>query len=282
MFGVATYHEPAAFLEHAGDWLLRREDCHNLFLTLSHARADSGRAEDGTMWAVVEREGRVLGCALRLPPYKALLTDVPAGALPELTRSFANRFEQLPAVCGPVEAAERFATHWVELRGGGWQRGMEQGVYRLDKVDRPRGAPGRMRLARPDDSHIAIDWGRAFARETGVTFPTAIRVVDAWIRLGFLFVWEDRGRPVSIAVAHGRTRRGVRIGYVYTPPEERSRGYASALVAEVSEGMLDQGYEFCVLYADLANATSNAIYRSIGYRLIERVCDVDLVPRRGG
>ena len=107
MFGVATYHEPAAFLEHAGDWLLRREDYHNLCLTLAHARADSGRAEDGTMWAVVEREGRVLGCALRLPPYKALLTDVPAGALPLLTRSFANRFEQLPAVCGPVEAAER-------------------------------------------------------------------------------------------------------------------------------------------------------------------------------
>lgn len=45
---------------------------------------------------------------------------------------------------------------------------------------------------------------------------------------------------------------------------------ASALVAQVSQELLDGGRRLCFLYTDLANPTSNAIYRRIGY---EHVCD---------
>jgi predicted GNAT family acetyltransferase len=52
---------------------------------------------------------------------------------------------------------------------------------------------------------------------------------------------------------------------VYTPPELRGRGYASALTAALTEQLL-QRRRFCYLYTDLANPTSNSIYRRIGYR----------------
>jgi uncharacterized protein len=65
-------------------------------------------------------------------------------------------------------------------------------------------------------------------------------------------------------------RPGIRIGPVYTPPALRRRGYASALVTELSRRLLDSGREYCVLYTDLANPTSNRIYQEVGY---ERVCD---------
>jgi predicted GNAT family acetyltransferase len=54
---------------------------------------------------------------------------------------------------------------------------------------------------------------------------------------------------------------------VYTPPERRGRGYASACVATLSAATLDAGLR-CILYTDLGNATSNSIYRSIGYRAV--------------
>jgi hypothetical protein len=41
-------------------------------------------------------------------------------------------------------------------------------------------------------------------------------------------------------------------------------------VAALSQSLLDSGYEFCVLFADLANPTSNHIYQDIGYT---PVCD---------
>jgi predicted GNAT family acetyltransferase len=100
--------------------------------------------------------------------------------------------------------------------------------------------------------------------------------VVAWIEADALHVWEDEGAPVSVAVAQGRTGRGVRIGYVYTPPERRGRGYASALVASLSARMLADGCDFCVLYTDLSNPTSNRIYRRVGYRLLGEVRDYDL------
>jgi predicted GNAT family acetyltransferase len=157
---------------------------------------------------------------------------------------------------------------------------MAQGIYRLDAVTRPPPAPGSARPAEEEDVNLVMEWGEGFARDSGVGFPPGREPVLHWIERGALYVWEDEGEPVSVTVAHGRTGRSVRIGYVYTPPGRRGRGYASALVAEVSQRMLDDGCEHCVLYTDLANPTSNGIYRRLGYRLLEEVRDYDVVDDR--
>jgi predicted GNAT family acetyltransferase len=85
---------------------------------------------------------------------------------------------------------------------------------------------------------------------------------------GGIFVWVDGGVPVSMASLQGATRHGIRVSFVYTPPELRRRGYAAACVAAVSERALASGRRFCTLYSDLANPTSNSIYQRIGYRRI--------------
>jgi predicted GNAT family acetyltransferase len=89
---------------------------------------------------------------------------------------------------------------------------------------------------------------------------------------GELLLWIDEGTPVSLAAAGGATPSGLRVGPVYTPPQRRGRGYASAVTAAVSAGALARGWEYCFLFTDLANPTSNRIYRRLGY---EPVCDVD-------
>ena len=72
----------------------------------------------------------------------------------------------------------------------------------------------------------------------------------------------------------GPTPNGIRIGAVFTPPDLRRRGYASACVAAVSQSVLDAGRKFCFLYADIANPTSNHIYQEIGY---QPVCDGEVL-----
>ena len=86
------------------------------------------------------------------------------------------------------------------------------------------------------------------------------------------YLWIDRGRPVSLTGAGGLTPNGIRVGPVYTPREDRGRGYASNLVARVSQELLDSGRTFVFLFTDLSNPTSNKIYQAIGY---EPVSDVD-------
>ena len=75
-----------------------------------------------------------------------------------------------------------------------------------------------------------------------------------------------------MAGAGGQTPRGIRIGPVYTPPALRRRGYASNLVAAVTQHQFDEGRTFCFLFTDRANPTSNKIYQSLGY---QSVIDVD-------
>jgi predicted GNAT family acetyltransferase len=55
-----------------------------------------------------------------------------------------------------------------------------------------------------------------------------------------------------------------RIQTVYTPDTLRRRGYASACVGQLTRRLVDSGQE-CILYTDLGNPTSNAVYRRLGY-----------------
>jgi predicted GNAT family acetyltransferase len=56
-----------------------------------------------------------------------------------------------------------------------------------------------------------------------------------------------------------------RVGPVYTPPERRGRGFGGAVTAAVSQAAIDAGVAEVLLYTDLANPTSNALYQHLGY-----------------
>lgn len=284
MTGIRAFATPTpeAFLSRAGPWLRAREDHHNLLLGLVATRAVAPKWPDGECFAIVESDDSVIGCVVRTPPYKALLTDLPPEAGPAVADLLVDWYDEIPAMFGPRASAEAVADAWTARRGGTLQLGMPQGLYRLDAVHPPTGVSGRMRLATAADIELVVRWGEGFGRDTGIPFPPGADPILRWIEHEVLFVWEDDGEPVSVAVAHGRTEQGVRIGYVYSPPERRGKGYASALVAALSQAMLDAGFDFCVLYTDLTNPTSNAIYQRVGYRIIAELIDVDLVPASGG
>lgn len=140
-------------------------------------------------------------------------------------------------------------------------------VFEARSVVWPRTPSGTFRVATGADLPTLAQWADAFFNEVGLLNPgdAAREQIDE----GRLYVWED-GRPVSMAAWAGRTGRTVRINAVYTPPELRGRGFASACVASLTQSLLDEGLTSCCLYTDLANPTSNRIYKAMGYR---PVCD---------
>jgi predicted GNAT family acetyltransferase len=64
------------------------------------------------------------------------------------------------------------------------------------------------------------------------------------------------------------TRRSICVSHVYTPPELRGKGYATACVAELSRQLLQSGWEFCTLFVDVANLPACRAYQKIGYSLV--------------
>jgi GNAT superfamily N-acetyltransferase len=273
---IVVHADAARFLDRAGPWLERAEDANNLVLSVARSIADGpppAEGDEAPFFATVEEGAEVVGCSFRTPPHKLVLTAMPAEGARLVAEAAAERWATVPATLGPAAEAHAAAEAFAALRGGRTADGMKQRIHRLDAVVAPRDVPGRMRPAVEAELPLVAEWGEGFAADAGIEFRTAPGTRAAWVRAGRLFFWED-GAPVAMAVATGATRRGVRVGYVYTPPERRRRGYGTALVAELSARLLDEGFAFCVLYTDLANRTSNAIYARVGYRPVLDVEDV--------
>ena len=159
------------------------------------------------------------------------------------------------------------------------ERSAVHGATHLPRIEcrPPADVPGTMRPYRPGDRDLALRWLDAFIAEA---LPSEHVHEAAEVILerrvdepeGGLVLWHVDDEPVSLAGFGGPTPDGIRIGPVYTPPELRRHGYASALVGRTTAMLLGSGRRFCFLFTDLANSTSNNIYRNVGY---EAVTDVD-------
>ena len=137
---------------------------------------------------------------------------------------------------------------------------------------------GALRPAQEPDVPTLIPWVVAFHQEARTGDPLdPEQVAREDVARGRLFVWDDRGARSLVRVA-GRTGRIGRIGLAYTPPEHRGRGYASSLVAGVTQRLLDEGAAFCCINTDLENEITNRIYPRIGYR---PVCDIANIELKG-
>ena len=216
--------------------------------------------------------GAVAGAFMHTPPFPVVLTAVAAEAAAELA-AVTMAARPLGGVNAYPEVASAFAGGWLGRHQGGrvdvYRR---QRLYRLAELAWPDPAPdGTARLARDVDARLTADWFAAFADEVddmgrGEDHSAAVR---AKISHGGVTVWEAGGETVAIACNTLPVSGMVRIGPVYTPPELRGRGYASAATAAVSQRLLEAGAEEVVLYTDLANPVSNSIYQRIGYRPVE-------------
>jgi predicted GNAT family acetyltransferase len=271
---VVRFDDPEEFAARAMPVLLADEARHNLMLGLCTTLTRHPDVYPEFHLWTVEDAGEPVAVAMRTPPHN-LLVGQPRDhrALSTLAEALHGQGVALPGLTAARPEVEEFAEEWRRLSGATPRLRMALGVYRLTSVLPVSGVPGRMRRAERPDRDLLIEWVTAFQDEA---VPGHMRTdVQKWADLrlgegeGGMFLWEDAG-PVAMAGYGASTPNGVRVGPVFTPRDLRRHGYASALVAGMSSWLLGQGRRFCFLYTDMANSTSNKIYRDIGY---EFVCD---------
>jgi predicted GNAT family acetyltransferase len=255
-------------------YLAAREAEHNLLFGIV-AGIRSGAYAQAPYLAVVRASGRAVAAAVRTPPWNLVLSTIDdPGALVLLADDAQRLWPDLPGVLGPKDLAAKFASSWQERIGCVATRWTQERVFRLERVRPPRPISGHLRMAETADRALVAAWLVDFAAEAlrQEQDPTDATIsAERFIASGAMYFWDDGG-AMSMTGARPVTPSGSRVGPVYTPPEKRGRGYASALVAAVSQVQLDRGRRYCFLFTDLANPTSNKIYQEIGY---EPVCDVD-------
>jgi predicted GNAT family acetyltransferase len=258
------------FLATAGDFLRSRPVEHTVLLTVANTVRIRGRRAFGAADPIFgwwdSADDKVDGALLQTPPFPLLLTAVPPEAAPAAAEALAAR--PLPGVDAPD--ADAFARAWQKLTGAHSTPGRRSRLYRLDTLVPPAAPPpGRARVADAHDRDLLLGWLAAFHDQIEEPARDYTEIVDDKLSYGGFSLWEDGGAPVSLAGASRPEAGMVRIVAVYTPRELRGRGYAGAVTTAVTQAALDAGATDVVLFTDLANPTSNALYQRLGYRPIE-------------
>jgi len=266
---ITYYANATDFLARTGAYLAIDEARYGLILGLAKGVAKSPeRFTKDKPWFCSISTGKVINAAAMRTPPNMLIAAHFSGDLEaiaeKLVMAVSKDFKMIPGVVGDKKLADIFAKKWCNTYGINITDTMAQRIYRLDKVNEVTLSPGRFRPATVADKELVDEWRHAFVIETGVGSAPERDITPA-LEIGWIFLWED-GVPVSIAHKSRPTDKGMNVSGVYTPPELRGRGYATSCVAELSRNILQSGKEFCVLYTDLSNPTSNSIYIKIGYQ----------------
>lgn len=271
---LTTYPTVEQFLSKAQPFLEANEALNNLVLGITFRLRDQPeRFEEPPYLATVEDESGIVMAVMLTPPFNIALAGEPqnAPAVCDLVaQDLLAQGQMLPGVLGPSVLSQTFAETWSRLSSQPYRDGMRQRVFALHEVVYFGSAAGWLRPAIEADLSLVMAWLTGFLVDAlaGEGQSQVGKMAQRHITDGTLYLWENNGQPVSMAAKTRQTRHGRTVSLVYTPPEYRNRGYATACVAHLSQLLLDSGWQFCTLFTDLANPTSNAIYQKIGYRAL--------------
>jgi ribosomal protein S18 acetylase RimI-like enzyme len=277
------------FMAMAGDYLKTDPVRNTVALTVLAALQESGPAVYGNAaplfaWHRPAGAGSVNtgidstgidGAALQTPPLPLLIAGFPAGAAADLIRLLSA--DKPAGASAPEPEAQELAAAWTAVTGGGTAVHTRMRLFRLAGLRAPDPLPpGAARVAGQADLDLLVDWTAAFCAETGSGAEGARSVADK-LSYGGLMIWAVAGHPVAMASLTRHVEGVCRVGSVYTPPQHRKSGYGGAITTAVSQRALEDGAAEVVLYTDLANPTSNALYQRLGYRPVGDRIALDLL-----
>jgi len=274
----------ADYLTAAGEFLRSRAVENTVQLAATETIRVRGAAAFGDeaplfgWWAAPG--GPITAAFMHTPPFGVTLTPSPAGVAAALAETFADRGRFPAWVMADTTTAPAFADAWERQTGQPTRVGRRSRLYRLGRLLPPDPAPpGRARVATTADSGLLLAWLAAFHREADEGGGTDMqRTVADRLSYGGLTLWETADGPVSMAGATRAVAGQARIGPVYTPPGLRGRGFGGAVTAAVSQAAKDAGVAEVLLYTDLANPTSNALYQRLGYEPVNDSVQLLFLP----
>ena len=271
------FDDPDAFAARVCPVLEEDEGRHALMLGLVlRIQKQWKNMREKPLLAFVQDESGWIRCsALMTPPHYLVVHNdrSDASALRMLIDGLRVRGMDLPGVTGIAAASEAFARLWEAESGRPARLELTLRAYQLKRVIQPAAPGGSFRKAVLSDGMDTVSMINAMQAELHNR-----NMGDDWteekmkqlISEGVVYVWDVEEKARAMAMTTRPTRHSISVSGVYTPPELRRRGYATALVASLSDFLLDQGYAIICLFTDLSNPTSNAIYQKIGY---EPICD---------
>lgn len=257
---VTHYRDYEQFKTVVLPFLLERPDTHQLILGILE------RGDEPLLMATAQEDDRRLVILQTIPEQMIIAGDV-------FSKEGIRKLVRI--LDSPGFVGEQSILEPLLLPHSMYEVHMEQGMYALTNVEMPQ-VPKNVvfRSILDDERQQALAFASGFLYEVE-TRPSERQLAQLHqsmtrhIEQGSLYGLFSGRVLVAMAAATRPTQTGITISYVYTPEELRGNGYASYLVAKLSEHLL-QSYPVVTLYTDWSNQTANKIYQHVGFELVGR------------
>ena len=245
---VISYTSAEKFLEQTQDALLLNEASNSLMLGISFRLKNRPERFSMTPFlaTVADEQGLIIAACMTPPHSLILYSHRPQehqSALQALIEHIQTSHIALPGCIGSAQVSEDFARLWQTATQQMYKISTRERVFGLTQVTPPTRVAGKLRQTTLEDYDTLLLWYQAFIEEAALTnVDNPARILSQKIDTGEMFVWENASnRIVSMAAKTRPIIHVISIGAVYTPPQERGRGYASNCVAALSQHLLTSG-----------------------------------------
>ncbi|MGE8205071.1 GNAT family N-acetyltransferase [Heyndrickxia sp. NPDC080065] len=267
MADFKRYDDLFSFKKDTFPYLEKNEVVNNLIMGL----LKNGENVQPTLMATLIKEKEIILVLLQTDPERNIIlshtNQVIDKELETITHHLIEELKEAPGLEGDRNLVLKLGEKLSTSCGIQFEIRMKQKIYKLEKVKKAPIGVGALRKVNLTDLPIISEWVYQFCVDVNepITVEDARKKAEEVINRQRLYAWEIDGKMVSMANATRPTQNNITISLVYTPADERKKGYASNCVSALSQFMLDQGYKTTSLYTDLDNPTSNKIYMEIGY-----------------
>ncbi|KKN20076.1 hypothetical protein LCGC14_0939270 [marine sediment metagenome] len=277
---IKFYEEINEFYELVLEFLVNREAENILLIAiLNTIKVNPSRyGEDKPILITVTEIEEIKLITLRTPPYNLVLSFTDdLESVTALTKELLKRNMELPGVVGFKAGAEKFAKLWCNSKNLQLNLLRNERIFKLQKVAKETLGKRQLVVGDKSNQKLILNWAKEFMLEVlsesdEAHIKRTQNAIIEEIKKDKIFLLIEEGEVVSMARKAGKTPNGNLVNLVYTPLHLRNQGYATECVAKLSQKLLEEGNNFCFLFTDLMNPTSNSIYQKIGYR---PVIDVD-------
>ena len=227
---------------------------------------------DGWLLAKATQNEKIELIMLYRKPWKLIMYSPTNNLSDELYKFAAEEVykqdNNLLGVNTEKEMANKFAKFYCEKAKQKYRLVKPMKILVLEEMQELKNTcEATFRTATEDDREILTQYIKEFHKEALEEEKSDEYVnekFNAYLERGYYVLEKDR-KIVCQAVIGRDLLKGKCISGVYTPKEERGKGYAYNLVYELSKKCLDEGAKYCVLYTDAGNPISNHVYEKIGY-----------------
>jgi predicted GNAT family acetyltransferase len=183
---------------------------------------------------------------------------------------------ELPGLSGEPKIIEMLASAYAVSQNASYRIDMIMESYFCPNVIPPSRESVMFRKASQEHVATVADFLTRFAYDAygnKVEPSSQVSAAEHLIKKENLYLLFENSAPVSMANIAHRSKRYARINTVYTPPQHRKKGFASAVVAQLCDVLKEENLK-PMLYADLKNPDSNKVYKNLGFVESGKIMDI--------